>query len=358
MFLHSLTVSQFRNWDYREFELSPTMNYFVGPNGSGKTSVLEAIQFLSTGRSFRSNRDQDCVQWGTGSFSIRGGFRDEPLDSISISYRQRGGRPRKLAKVDGDALSRLSELRGRFPVVLFAPDHLQILKQGPERRRQWLDGMLSMLEPQYMDTLRSYDEARQQRNELLKKPSYDNVLMESYEETMARTGREITRSRKRLLERLQSPLKERLHTIAGERFSELDLEYRPDVSSDTDMEELFQQERSSAQRRGYTTRGPQRDDWMVLREGRPVDRFASQGELRILLVSLKLSEAWIIIKELDREPSVLLDDLESELDETHCRRCLRQVRELPYQVLVTGTHPPSSDAPVDPQQIITLQTRD
>ena len=340
MKLTSLTLSQFRCWTYREFSFSPGINYVEGPNASGKTSLLEAVHYLSTGRSFRANRDSTCVQWESDVFSIRGTFDGPSGESqeLSLSYGERSssGRSRKkVAKRDGEFVGKISGLRRTFVTLVFTPDELSVLKDGPGERRRFLDDLLAVLDEDYLETLRNYKNTRDQRNSLLKNPSPDPTLLRQYEEQLAETGHDIIRAR----EALVPPLGERFRDYAERLLddaADLTLEYEPDVASGH-LEETLKDSRDRDLERGFTTRGPHRDDWMVYRAGRPVDRFASQGELRTLLLALKLAANSVIINRISKEPLLLLDDVESELDSTRQERILSLLHESPSQVITTGT---------------------
>ncbi len=340
MKLTSLTLSQFRCWTYREFSFSTGINYVKGPNASGKTTLLEGVHYLSTGRSFRTNRDATCVNWETDVFEILGIFDGPTGDSIelSLSYGDRDstGRSRKkVAKRNGNFVEKISELRREFITLVFTPDELAVLKDGPENRRRFLDDLLAVLDPNYLENLRDYENIRKQRNSLLKNPSPDRNLLHQYERKLVETGREIIRSR----ENLVPALAERFSGYARELLEDstsIDLKYEPDVNLGN-LEGILEDTRDRDVQRGFTTRGPHRDDWVVYRAGRPVDRFASQGELRTLLLALKVSTNFLIIKRLSKEPILLLDDLESELDTTRRSRFLSLLRDGPSQVIVTGT---------------------
>lgn len=358
-----MILSQFRCWSYREFELDAPFVYVCGPNGSGKTSLLEAVGFLSTGRSFRGGDDAECVHWGREGFSLRaetdGTVQGVDVSSLALAYRSsRKEGPRKVARLNDDVLSRLSDLRRYFPTVVFSPGDLRLIRGGPRNRRRFLNDLLSHMNPDYLEAYREYEQARRQRNSLLKRSSPDELLLEQYEETMGETGAVIVQCRKDVVEPLEAYLRKHLRDVDSEMSRTLEIRYTPDVSEASCAEELsrlFRDERPRALERGHTTIGPHRDDWMIHLEGRPADRFASQGEVRSLLVGLKIAEASIIIKKCNNTPLLLLDDLESELDVDRRRRFLHRVREFPSQVLITGTRSPAPDASREADRIIRLK---
>ncbi len=352
-------VSQYRCWSYREFDLPPETVYFSGPNGSGKTSLLEAVGYLSRGRSFRGARDGECVQWGRQGFSLRGEITsDEATDSksLSLAYRTEGKDPSKVARLNDEVLPRLSALRRHLPTVVFSPRELRVIEDGPSRRRGFLDDLLSHRHGDYLQRYRSYEKARRQRNSLVKRPDPDEVLLDQYERTLASDGRYLIERRRSIIDPLQAGLRKQLSSVNPDLSDSLEIHYDPDVPAPEELREVLRAERSVALERGHTTRGPHRDDWMVHVDGRAADRFASRGEVRILLLGLKITQASLILESSNKAPILLLDDLESELDSTHRGRFLDRLREVPSQVLITGTRRSGPDASLEADRIIRLET--
>ncbi|MGM0381322.1 MAG: DNA replication/repair protein RecF, partial [bacterium] len=203
MLIKSLQVSQFRCWSYRQLQFDREITYLVGPNSSGKTTLLEAVNYLSTGRSFRTRRDGRLIKWGNSYYSIRGEFEEGPVRSIAVSYEDSPSRAFKQVKVDDELLSRLSGLQGLFPVVLFSPEQLNVLTGSPKNRRQFLNQLISQYSKEYLEKLKEYKGALHQRNSLLKKNSPDTTLLETYEKKMAQTAVYIYQQREKLLAELQ-----------------------------------------------------------------------------------------------------------------------------------------------------------
>lgn len=336
MRLVELTVSQFRSWAYKTLEIHPSLQYLKGPNGSGKTSLLEAIYFLSQGRSPLTHRDRECIQHGRDSFSIRGEFEEADVETISMQYSKGGSDSGKIVKVDGDPIGTLSELRQYISTVYFSSEDLLTLKKGPSRRRHLLNDVLSRLKPDYMEHLRQYQNALDQRNSLMKKPSPDEVLLESIEETMADNGRRVMEDRQSFIPELEADFVGE-HDTLTDSSAQLSLEYKPNVDNPDHFLDDLEEERSRAQQRGYTTIGPQRDDWEILRDGRNVGKFASQGELRTLVFALKFAVAGCILSRTSQQPILLFDDMFSDLDDDRTERCLNEVQSRSFQLIFTGT---------------------
>lgn len=361
MILESLTLSQFRCWTYEQFSFAPGLNYLVGPNGSGKTSVLEAINYLSTGRSVRATHDATCVQWGKESFSLRAEFKQDSgksSRSLSLSYGSDRGDRRRVVKLDDELVRKLSELRRVLITVLFTPDDLIILKGGPSDRRSFIDALLSQVNESYIDWLREYEEVRKQRNSLLKSRSPDHVLLDQYDERLVELGTSISEARRGLFPVFQEEVETTAPLLLDQDGIEtISLEYRPDVSPSESFAEVLDETRGNDIEKGYTTRGPQRDDWTIKIKDRPVDRFASQGQLRALLLTLKLAANSVIIKRISKVPILLLDDVESELDEDRQQRVLGLLRESDSQVIMTGTGHFEFSADGESEKKLTLEAR-
>ncbi len=262
------------------------------------------------------------------------------MDSVtlSLSYgkdKQIGRDRRKIVKRDGDRLDKLSQLRRHAIDILFTPNDLDILKGGPSERRNFLDQLLVYFDDNYLSTLKNYEETRRQRNSLLKQPSIDELLMDQYDETLIQTGKQLITTRDRFLPNVEEQFKEKAALLMGLGGNRISLRYDPDVER-KNYDRVLMNTRPEDRERGYTTRGPHRDDWTMEIGGRPVDRFASQGELRTLVLALKISANSVIINCLSRCPIMLFDDLESELDDVRKKRVLSLLDSSPSQVIITG----------------------
>ncbi|MFB6226783.1 MAG: DNA replication/repair protein RecF [bacterium] len=366
MILDSLTVSQFRCWTYREFQFGSDITYIEGPNATGKTSILEAINYLSKGRSMRATRDSTCVQWNKDSFSLRAEFLPDGVEnaspsSLSVSY---GSTPdtnhdrRRVIKLNGDVVEKLSDLHRKFPTILFTPDDLSILKGGPAKRRDFLNELLSYLDDNYLDWLKEYQKIRQQRNSLLKTPSPDHVLLDQYDSRLVELGEQIVQVRSELMPELEAEVQSKTRKLLDEDGIEsMSLNYEADVEPSDSFETVLDASRSNDLEKGYTTRGPQRDDWMIQIKNRPVDRFASQGQLRSLLLTLKLAANSVIINRVSRVPLLLLDDVESELDEKRQKRVLDLLGECASQVIITGIGHLDVSANGESETLLSLEAR-
>ena len=344
MLINRLQVSQFRCWSYREVEFDREITYLTGSNSAGKTSLVEAINYLSTGRSFRTRRDRRLIQWEKSYYSLRGEFSDGPVEDIAVSYEKTPAGSLKQIKVDGELLSRLSRLQGLFPVVLFSPEQLEILTGGPKNRRRFINQLICQYSPEYIRQLQIYNRALDQRNSLLKNNNPDPDLLETYEKKMAPAAGYIITQRRKLLARLQDWLAEHIKELAGEILEEITINYRPGIGDSEDSEDIAEklvEERKKAIKTGYTTFGIQRDDWQISRaDEHSLRNSGARGELRVTLIALKYAAAGVIDDCSAYRPVLLFDDLLSELDSYRQSHVINYGLRSKYQVIFTGTKNP------------------
>lgn len=341
MILSKIYLSSFRNHNYAEFEFDPGVNLITGPNGSGKTAVLEAVHYLSLGRSYRARYDREVVNWNGESFSTRGEFDDSNVDSIALEYQlKRSDGSKKQVLVDDSPLAKLSRLQGLFPTVLYYPTLINLPVGSPENRRKFMNRLLGQIDHEYIDFLNSYRKALDQRNSLLKQPSPDELLLEQYESRMAESSREIRATREGLADQLNELFCQEGSEIGSDLLSRLKLEYSCDLGEDEDLAGMYELERQRAVERGYTTLGVHRDDWEIVDpRGRSLKEFVSRGELKLVLLALKFTEARYLAEHVGLTPAFLADDFVAELDESRQGTVLNRVRELDLQFICTGVGP-------------------
>lgn len=339
MKIERLVCSQFRCWSYRDQSFPGSIAYIQGPNGSGKTSLLEAIAFLSNGRSFLTHKSRECIQHDHKQFSLRGEFVDAPVDSISMRYQVSGQSAQRLVKVDDEPLQRLSQLQDKIATLYFHSDDLLTLRKGPSRRRRLLNEVLSRTDPGYIQHLQHYQKARKQRNSVLKGHTPDDQLLDSLEQTMSDHAKPIVETRAKLFPQLQPLLREEHKKLVNQNPGQLNIVYQPDLEEGEQIYQQFQQERPRAKQRGYTTIGPQRDDWQITIDGREAGTYASRGELRTLVFALKFALSEAIMDSAGQWPILLFDDMVSDLDQQHIRKVLKRADKHPFQLIFTGTRP-------------------
>jgi DNA replication and repair protein RecF len=331
--LLSLSLRNYRNYDRLDLEPGTGLSIFLGANGQGKTNLLEAIAMLALSSSPRARRESELIGPVGPGCRIEGLIQGERLQSeIVIEVSNEGDRSRRSIRVDGVS-KRAVDLPGHFRAVLFWPDDLELVKAGPENRRRLLNHLLVQVEPGYARSLGRYRRVLEQRNSLLKSIAagdQPSSALEVWDLELASLGSVMARARAAVIAEMQ-PLARRSHAeMAGSE--ELEIEY---VGPPENLLEAVQKSLVSDLQRGTTTVGPHRDDLIVSLGGRDARSYASQGQQRTAVVSLKLAESSVICARTGEPAVLLLDDVLSELDSERRRALLAHVSGV-GQVIVTS----------------------
>jgi len=317
MVIESLTLKDYRSYERLAADFEHGINILQGKNAAGKTNVLEAIGFLSFGRSFRTGKDAECIREGTQSAYIKGviGKKQGQLRIESMFTRE----GKKSLKVNAEPVRRMGELFGNFIAVVFAPEDLKVLKESPSLRRRFIDMEISKLRPTYFYDLQEYQKALAQKNALLKsrmKEAQLRKLVSIYNDQMAQHGEKIIEARRAFLLRIDEVSRQiHKHLASGEQLS---LKYRCSVSGEHTRQALFDKMEKalpSEIEQGFSLHGPHREDISVSLGGSELKAYSSQGQVRTAMLSLKLATLQIAQSDLGEKPVLLLDDVFSELDE-------------------------------------------
>ena len=335
MYIEHLSLKNFRNYEDEEFSFLPKTNILYGKNAQGKTNVLEALYLFSIGKSFRTPQDRELIRFGADFSRAELTFSDKKR-SQKIEIILRRDRKKQI-KVGGVVIQKLSELVGTLNVVLFCPEELGLVKEGPHVRRRFIDIALSQLRPNYYRLLSTYHKVLDQRNHLIKKVKFQgaNSLLDTlpvWDEKLASCGVEIVRYRREFIETLKMYAKKVHAEISGE---ELDIEYRTRVTTKEDFLEKLSQNLERELEQGCTLFGPHRDDLMLTVGGRDAKTFASQGQQRTIVLALKLAQADLLFEDTGEYPVLLLDDIMSELDAGRRAYLAKKIQD--KQVIITCT---------------------
>jgi DNA replication and repair protein RecF len=324
MYLSSLTIKNYRSYAHLAVKFDDGINILQGENAAGKTNVLEAIGFLSFGKSFRTQKDADCIKQGEDTALIEGTITKAQGSLTVESVFMRDGK--KSLKVNGEPARRMGELFGNFIAVVFSPEDLKVLKESPSLRRRFVDMEISKLKPAYFFDLQEYNKVMMQKNALLKmRISVEKIgkLAAVYNEQLSEYGEKIIVARKAFLERLDAEsAKVHAHLSSGEVLS---LKYRCSVGAENIKAALYDKLQSALNseiEQGFCLYGPHREDIAVSIDGDEVKAFSSQGQIRTAMLSLKLATLGIAKADFDELPVLLLDDVFSELDQTRQKALL------------------------------------
>ncbi len=329
----SLRLQNFRSYFDDSFEFDPGVNIVVGPNGSGKTNLLEAVLVLCGSKSFRTrdiNLINDSCDWARleGNFSGR-----ERILKIARSNET----SKKEFVLNGKESKRLSFTQ-TVPVVVFEPNHLQIIARGPDVRREYFDDLLLRTQPMYKEYLSNYIRALVQRNSLLKKNrqvSADQIFV--WDIRLSELGEKVAVARQQLVSSLSEQLPSVYAKIAGKTAS-VSLRYCtgfPVSSYGSKMLARLQATHTADKERGFTGCGPHREDIEFIFEGQPALQVASRGETRSIMLALKILELQLVQDSRGAEPILLLDDVFSELDGARRRALVDHLKD--HQTIITTT---------------------
>jgi len=326
-----LRVQNFRSHDDYSFDLSPRTTTITGHNGSGKTSLIEAIYVSLQGSSFRGS-DKDIIQHNTDWYRIDCTF-DDHMRTVKFDSTKPSGKKQFI--IDETKSYRMPPQK-RFPVVLFEPEDLRLLSGSPARRRLFIDHLISQIDPHYHTAVRKYDRALKQRNNLLKSKNYNSDELFVWNVTLGEYGSYITTERIAFIERLNQRINETYNMIAQTN-DQISIHYSYTLVDDVkakiirDLTLSFQKDTYL----GYTTIGPHRDDVIFHYNNMPASAVASRGENRTVTLALKYLEADIITESINKKPIILLDDVYSELDQERQER-LNSWNNT-YQMVITHT---------------------
>lgn len=328
MYINKIKLQNFRNYDEQEIDLNKNINIFYGNNAQGKTNILEAIFLVSFGKSFRTNKDKEMIKLDKDFSKVYVDFQKKNIDGkINVMISEK-----KIFLVNDIKIKKLSELLGNINVVIFTPDDMNILKEGPAKRRRFLDMMISQVRPNYVHILNNYLKTLEQRNNYLKQNTFDSTMIETWDEKLVEYGSQIFKYRNDFIEKIKSKIKYIHKEIADE---EISIKYISDCSNKEQLKNKLKNNLKIDKIRGYTSSGCHRDDFKVFINDKEVNIYGSQGQSRTSILSLKLAELQVIYDEIGEYPILLLDDFMSELDETRINNFLKNVKDI--QVIITCT---------------------
>lgn len=334
MTLAKLDVSNVRNIETASIEPSPRLNFILGPNGSGKTSLLEAIHILGRARSFRSTQAGQVIRFQQEDLTVTGRAGEGAgLQPVPIGVRL--GRRKREIVLAGQKLQTSAELIRAFPVLLIQPASSGLLEGVPKTRRQFLDWGAFHLDPGFLEQWRGYARALDQRNALLRTGDCRGIEIWNHE--LSRYGTIVALARATYAERLLPYF----HAATGHFLGDMSLELRvaPGWDMGKNLDDVLCEEITLDLRDGYTHAGPHKGDFSVQASGRPAKNYLSRGQMKLLVFALLLAQAHLLEETLEAKGCVLIDDLASELDKDNRGRLLDFLRLRKTQFFITATDP-------------------
>ena len=300
----------------------------------GKTNILESIFLCSMAKSFRTKKEKELIKFNCNLAKIEIDY--EKIDrqgNIKIEIEDK-----KNIFLNDIKLKKLSEILGNINIVIFSPDDIEILKEGPSKRRRFLDMMISQLRPNYVYNLNQYLKTMDQRNAYLRQIKFENKnkeMLDIWDEKLIQYGNNIYNYRLEFIEKIKNKIKN-IHNKITNDIENIEIKYISDYEKKDKIKEILRDSRNIDIQKGYTTKGIHRDDFVIYINGKQVNVYGSQGQNRTTILSLKLSELEVIYDEIGEYPVLLLDDFMSELDEKRRINFLESIENT--QVLITCTH--------------------
>ncbi|AOS96374.1 DNA replication and repair protein RecF [Microbulbifer aggregans] len=338
--LSRLVLANFRNISSADIALCCSVNLFYGVNGSGKTSVLEAVHMLATGRSFRSRQHQPVIQADAEQLAVFGRLKD----GLTIGVEKRRSGPGGRIRINREAAESSSQLAALLPLQLINSDSFSALEGGPGVRRRLLDWTVFHVEQSYLHALKDYQIALRQRNALLRRGKIGSDQLDIWDGRMVIAAVTLDRLREEVFERLGTVTRELLLDLPVSPLQQVSIRYRRGWKQGVDLGEALQASRDADMAVGHTRVGPHRADMVFTVDSQPAQSILSRGQQKMLVCALRTAMARVVSNS--RKPPVfLIDDLPAELDDAHQVIFARWVSDCAGQVLVTGIERESTCRP-------------
>lgn len=340
MILKKLSLLNYKNIAENSFEFESKINAVVGKNGIGKTTILDAIYHLAVGKSYFNPLSTQNIKHGEEFFVIDGVFEKENrTEQIICSYKKG---QKKILKRNGKIYEKFSEHIGLIPIVIISPSDTDLIIEGSETRRKFIDTVISSFDTTYLNTLINYQKTLQQRNALLKYFALNQVFdadnLNIYNEQLSEFGQLIFTKRKDFLEKF-IPVFQELYEIISENAEKVTIEYESQLYDDN-LETLLIQNLQKDRITQYTTCGIHKDDVLFNIAGFPVKKFGSQGQQKSFLIALKLAQFDFIKKHTKTLPILLFDDIFDKLDAFRVQQIVNMVNDDVFgQIFISDTHP-------------------
>lgn len=339
MFLQKLSLANFKNYSNAELEFSEKINCFVGNNGAGKTNILDAIYYLSFCKSYFNSIDTQNILHDHDFFAIHGNYKNLENSSDKVSCIQKRNH-KKVFRINAKNYNRLADHIGKIPLVMISPYDRDLINDGSELRRKYIDGVISQFDKVYLNDLINYNKALLQRNTLLKQMFdaryFDTTALEIWNDKLILHGDLIYEKRKNFLEDFNPLFEDHYRTLAGVN-EKVNINYESQFHSST-FNELLAQSAEKDRITRYTTTGVHKDDFAFTINGFPIKKFGSQGQQKSFVIAIKLAQFEFTRRIKSFKPILLLDDIFDKLDDTRVKQIIKLVSENSFgQVFITDT---------------------
>lgn len=339
MILNTLSLVNYKNFESQVFDFDSKINCFVGANGIGKTNALDAIYHLAFGKSYFNPVAVQNIKHDTDFFVVDGSFtKNERTEKVIVSLK-RG--QKKIIKRNGKAYEKFSDHIGFIPLVIISPADRDLIIEGSDTRRKFIDSVISQSDKSYLSALIAYNKVLSQRNALLKYFALNNTFnadtLSIYNEQLNTYSKEIFKKRDDFLKVFIPIFKERYEAISKSK-EVIDLKYKSDLF-DGDLIDLLQSNLNKDKALQYTSVGVHKDDLAFTIDDFPIKKFGSQGQQKSFLIALKLAQFDFIKQQSGVSPILLLDDIFDKLDENRVAQIISLVDDEHFgQIFISDTH--------------------
>lgn len=339
MFLKKLALINYKNFSSANFEFDTKINCFVGQNGIGKTNILDAIYHLSFGKSYFNPIAVQNIKHEEDFFVIEGNFEKEEREEKIVCSLKKG--LKKIIKKNGKIYDKLSDHIGFLPLVIISPSDRDLITEGSDTRRKFMDGVISQSDKDYLQALLKYNKILSQRNSLLKyfvaNQRFDKTTLSVYNEQLESYGTQIFSKRIAFLDSFIPIFKEQYKAISGGN-EEVSLVYDSKLINEK-LIHLLEQNLEKDRALQYTSVGIHKDDLNFNLGEHPIKKFGSQGQQKSFLIALKLAQFYFIKKQSNTTPILLLDDIFDKLDEQRVGHIIHLVDNENFgQLFISDTH--------------------
>ncbi len=337
MVIKQIRIHNLRLIQEIEFEPGDTLNLIWGANGSGKTSILEAIYLLARGKSFRKAEKEQLIRRGEQQLCL---FINAQDNSHSNALGLTKGNGTTQAKLNGRKITKMSDLARAMPITVITPNSHEILERGPQYRRRFLDWGVFHVEPEFRNAFERFSRALKQRNAALR--LRENVAS-SWDRELIESGNTVNRHRENYYAQLANKIKSISRELLD--LGQIQIDWNRGWSDKTDLNQNLEDMRRGDMQAGYTRYGPHRADLCIKLNNQKVEKVASRGQQKMLVVAMHLAQVAVARDLVSTDTVILIDDLTSELDSSNRRRLLEYLQQMGNQIFITGVDNISASCP-------------
>ncbi len=344
MFLKELSLTNYKNFESLKFSFDTKIICFVGLNGVGKTNILDSIYHLSYTKSYFNPIPSQNIKHGETFFFISGRYMIHDKEENILVSLKKGDK--KIIKRNNKLYKKFSDHIGKIPLVLISPDDRNLIIEGSETRRKFIDGIISQTDKEYLNNLIDYNKTLKQRNALLKM-FYDNSesirkTIDIYDRQLSSDAQKIYDKRREFLNEFIPIFKSRYKELSNDK-ENVEIKHSSDISPDQNLYKLLKNSLEKDLRFQYTTKGIHKDDLSLSLDNFPIKKYGSQGQQKTFLIAMKLAQ-FDYLSKLDSKPILLLDDIFDKLDDTRVKQIINLVNQEKFnQIFISDTNKTRSE---------------